>query len=198
MGRTARIVRGTGETKVTVKLDLDGSGQHNVDTGIVMFDHMLSQLARHGVFDLTVTSKAHVDPDGHHTVEDVGIALGQAFTKALGDRKGIVRMGHAFVPLDEALAMAAVDISGRGYAVVEVGFTSQAVGDLLTDLVRHFLETLAREGKMNLHVQVLKGSNDHHRLESMFKALARSLDQATRVDERIVGQIPSTKGVIET
>lgn len=196
MTRTASVIRETGETKVSVELNLDGSGQHQIGTGIVMLDHMLSQLARHGVFDLSVASSASIDPDGHHTVEDVAIALGQAFDKALGERKGIVRMAHAFVPLDEALAMVAVDISGRGYAVVEATFNSQAVGDLLTEMVRHFLETLAREARMNLHVQVLRGANDHHKMECVFKALARSLDAATRIDPRIAGQVPSTKGVL--
>jgi len=198
VGRTATIVRETGETSVTVELNVDGSGRHEVSTGLVMLDHMLSQLARHGAFDLTVRSQARMDPDGHHTVEDVAIALGQAFNKALGDKKGIARMAHAYVPLDEALAFVAIDISGRGYPVVEAQFGSQAVGDLLTDLVRHFFETFAREGRINLHAQVIKGVNDHHKVECLFKALARSLDAATRIDERVAGHVPSTKGVIQS
>lgn len=198
MGRTATIVRETGETAVTVELNLDGTGQHQVETGLVMLDHMLAQLARHGVFDLTVRSKARMDPDGHHTVEDVAIALGQAFNKALGDKKGISRMAHAYVPLDEALALVAVDISGRGYPVFDATFQTQAVGDLLVDLVRHFFETFAREGRINLHAQVLRGVNDHHKVECLFKALARSLEAATRIDPRVAGVIPSTKGRIES
>jgi imidazoleglycerol-phosphate dehydratase len=196
--RSAAIARETGETTVRVELALDGTGRHEVATGITMFDHMLSQLARHGAFDLTVRSTARMDPDGHHTVEDVAIALGQAFNKALGDKKGISRMAHACVPLDEALAFVAVDISGRGYPVIEAQFGARPIGDLLPDLVRHFFETFARESRINLHVQVVKGVNDHHKVECMFKALARSLSAATRVDPRMAGQVPSTKGVIES
>ncbi len=198
MARSAKIVRETGETNLSVEVNIDGSGQHQIETGLVMFDHMLSQLSRHGVFDLTVSSKAKMDPDGHHTVEDVAIALGQAFNQALGDKAGISRMAHAFVPLDEALAMVSVDLSGRGFPVIEAEFDGEVVGDLLTDLVRHFLETFAREGRFNLHAEVLRGVNDHHRVECLFKALARSLDAATRIDERISGSVPSTKGVIES
>ncbi len=198
MPRTAHIVRETGETSITVDLDIDGSGQHEVSTGLTMLDHMLSQLARHGIFDLKLTSKARLDPDGHHTVEDVGIALGQAFNQALGDKKGITRMAHAVAPLDEALAEVTVDISGRGYAVIEAKFTHQLVGDLQADLVRHFLETFAREGRITLHAAILKGVNDHHRVECLFKALARALDTATQIDPRIAGRVPSTKGVIQS
>ncbi|MSQ26404.1 MAG: imidazoleglycerol-phosphate dehydratase HisB [Dehalococcoidia bacterium] len=197
MARTATIKRETGETKVSLTLDVDGTGKHEVSTGLVMFDHMLSQLARHGIFDLRVQSKASMDPDGHHTVEDVAIALGQALNEALGEKKGLVRMAHAYVPLDEALALAVVDLSGRGYAVVQAEFREQAVGDLLTDLARHFMETLAREGKFNLHTHILAGLNDHHRVECMFKAVARALGAATRLDARIAGQSPSTKGMLE-
>ena len=197
MGRTATINRETGETKVSLTLDIDGSGKHEVSTGLVMFDHMLSQLARHGIFDLRVQSKASMDPDGHHTVEDVAIALGQALNEALGEKKGLVRMAHAYVPLDEALALAVVDLSGRGYPVIQAEFRDKAVGDLLTDLARHFMETLAREGKFNLHAHILAGVNDHHRVECMFKAVARALGAATRLDARIAGQSPSTKGMLE-
>ena len=197
MERTAKVVRETGETSVSVELHIDGSGKHEVGTGIVMLDHMLAQLARHGIFDLKLSSAARLDPDGHHTVEDVAIALGQAFNQALGDKRGISRMAHAFVPLDEAMAMVSVDISGRGYPVIDVSFGSQVVGDLLTDLVRHFLESFAREARINLHAQVIRGVNDHHKVECLFKALARSLDAATRIDPRI-GDVPSTKGTIES
>jgi len=198
MERTAKVARETGETSLSVEVNIDGSGKHEIETGIVMFDHMLSQLARHGVFDLKISSKAQMDPDGHHTVEDVAIALGQAFNQALGDKMGISRMAHAFVPLDEALAMVSVDLSGRGFPVIEAEFEGEVIGDLLTDLVRHFLETFSREGRFNLHAEVLRGVNDHHRVECLFKALARSLDSATRIDERISDSVPSTKGVIES
>ena len=198
MNRIATIKRETGETSVSVELNVDGTGQHAIETGLVMLDHMLAQLARHGNFDLKVNSTASMDPDGHHTVEDVAIALGQAFGKALGEKQGIVRMAHAYVPLDEALAFVAVDISGRGYPVIEAEFKQQAVGDLLTDLVRHFFETLAREARINLHARVIRGVNDHHKIECLFKALARALDMATRIDPRVGGEVPSTKGVIES
>ncbi|MEE9198787.1 MAG: imidazoleglycerol-phosphate dehydratase HisB [Dehalococcoidia bacterium] len=196
--RKATLERETSETKVSVELNLDGTGQSQVGTGISMLDHMLSQLARHGRFDLKVSATAGNDPDGHHVVEDVAIVLGRALGQALGDRKGIVRMAHAAVPLDEALALVAVDFSGRGYAVVDTPFSAEMVGDLLPDMARHFLETLALEGRFNLHAKFLAGINDHHKIEALFKALARALDAATRLDPRIAGQVPSTKGVIET
>ena len=195
--RKASLERETGESKVSVELDLDGTGQNQVGTGISMLDHMLSQLARHGTFDLKISASGRNDPDGHHVVEDVAIVLGRAFGQALGDRKGIVRMAHAVVPLDEALAMVVVDVGGRGYAVVDTSFSAEMVGDLLPDLARHFLETLALEGRLNLHAKFLAGINDHHKIEALFKALARALDAATRLDTRIAGQVPSTKGVIE-
>lgn len=198
MKRTAKIVRETGETSISLELDIDGTGLHEISTGLVMLDHMVSQLARHGAFDIKLTSTARMDPDGHHTVEDVAIAFGQAFNQALGDKKGITRMADAMVPLDEALSVVAVDISGRGYPMIQVTFETTTVGDLLTDLVRHFLETVSREARINLHAQVLHGVNDHHKVESLFKALAKSLDKATRLDPRISDVLPSTKGVIES
>ncbi|MFQ5933689.1 MAG: imidazoleglycerol-phosphate dehydratase HisB [Dehalococcoidia bacterium] len=196
--RKASLERATGETKVTVEVDLDGAGRHEVSTGLTMLDHMLSQLARHGAFDIRVTATCQTDPDGHHVVEDVAILLGRAFGQALGERKGIARMAHAVVPLDEALAMVVVDVGGRGYAVVDTPFGAETVGDLTPDLARHFLETFALEGKFNLHAKFLAGVNDHHKIEALFKALARALDAATRVDPRIADQVPSTKGVIES
>ncbi len=196
--RSATVHRETGETAVTVEIDVDGSGKSEVSTGLTMLDHMLAQLARHGVNDLRVESKATMDPDGHHTVEDVAIALGQAFNEALGEKRGIVRMATASAPLDEALATVTVDISGRGYAVINADFSIEVVGDLLTDLVRHFLETFAREARLNLHADVIRGTNDHHKVECLFKALARALDAATRIDPRVGGAVPSTKGVIES
>lgn len=194
--RRATISRDTRETKVSVELNVDGTGKYEVNTGITMLDHLLSQLARHGTFDLKVSATAEMDPDGHHVTEDVAIALGKAFREALGDRKGIVRMGHALVPLDEALAMVVVDIGGRSYAVVEADFQNEKIGDLEPDLARHFLETLALEAQMNLHAKLLSGINDHHKIEALFKALARALDAATAIDERIKGEVPSTKGII--
>ena len=196
--RSATVRRETGETTVAVEIDVDGTGQSEVSTGLTMLDHMLAQLARHGVNDLRVEASATMDPDGHHTVEDVAIALGQAFNEALGEKRGIVRMATASAPLDEALAMVTVDISGRGYAVISADFGIEIVGDLLTDLVRHFLETFAREARLNLHADVVRGTNDHHKVECLFKALARALDAATRIDPRVAGAVPSTKGVIES
>jgi imidazoleglycerol-phosphate dehydratase len=162
-----------------------------------MLDHMLAAFAMHGMFDLTVQATGDLEVDQHHTVEDVGICLGQAMLQALGDRKSIVRMGSAYVPLDEALSFAVVDISGRGYPVIELDFVGQSVGGLPVDLARHVLETVAMEGRINLHVRTVYGRNDHHKLESAFKAFARALDAATVIDPRRVGLVPSTKGVIE-
>lgn len=191
--RTATITRETGETKISVALSIDGSGKFEIKTGSEMFDHMLTHIAQHGLFDIKITASGW---DQHHVVEDVAIALGQALKKALGDKKGITRMGHAIVPMDEALALVAVDISGRGYAVMDASFKRKKIGDLETDLVRHFLETFAQEAKMNLYAQVTSGENDHHKAEALFKALGRALDSATKIDARLAGRVPSTKGVI--
>ena len=192
--RTATITRETGEAKISVALSLDGRGKFEIKTGSKMFDHMLTHIAQHGLFDIKIKASGW---DQHHVVEDVAIALGQALKKALGDKKGITRMGHAIVPMDEALALVAVDISGRGYAVMDASFKRKKIGDLETDLVRHFLETLAQEAKMNLHVKVPSGTDDHHKAEALFKALGRALDSATKIDARLTGKVPSTKGVIE-
>jgi imidazoleglycerol-phosphate dehydratase len=191
--RTATITRETGETKITVALSLDSSGKFEIKTGSEMFDHMLTHIAQHGLFDIKIKASGW---DQHHVVEDVAIALGQALKKALGDKKGIARMGHAIVPMDEALAVIAVDISGRGYAVMDASFKRKKIGDLETDLVHHFLETFAQEAKMNLYAQVTSGENDHHKAEALFKALGRALDSATKIDARLAGRVPSTKGVI--
>jgi imidazoleglycerol-phosphate dehydratase len=191
--RTANNTRETGETKISVALSIDGSGKFEIKTGSEMFDHMLTHIAQHGLFDIKITASGW---DQHHVVEDVAIALGQALNKALGDKKGITRMGHAIVPMDEALALVAVDISGRGYAVMDASFKRKKIGDLETDLVRHFLETFAQEAKMNLYAQVTSGENDHHKAEALFKALGRALDSATKIDARLAGRVPSTKGVI--
>ncbi|MFO8100589.1 MAG: imidazoleglycerol-phosphate dehydratase HisB [Dehalococcoidia bacterium] len=193
--RTAAINRETKETQVTLELNIDGTGACEIDTGIGMFDHMLEQLGKHGRFDLKLKARGDLNVDEHHTVEDVSLVLGQAFAEALGERRGIVRMGHALVPMDEALAQVAVDLSGRGYGEVEVKFEKEYINELPTDLIKHFFKSFAIEGRMNLHAGLLAGENDHHKAESMFKALARALDTATRIDERIAGEIPSTKGI---
>ena len=192
--RTATIARKTGETQISVTLTLDGSGKFDIHTGSNMFDHMLTHIAHHGMLDIKIKASGW---DQHHLVEDVAIALGQALNKALGDKKGITRMAHAMVPMDEALAMVVVDISGRGYAVLDMPFKRKKIGDLESDVVRHFLETFALEAKMNLHARVFYGADDHHKAEAVFKALGRSLGNATRVDSRIAGKVPSTKGRIE-
>ena len=192
--RSATITRETGETKIKVTLSLDGQGKFTIKTGSKMFDHMLTHVAQHGLFDINLTASGW---DEHHLAEDVAIALGQALNKALGDKKGIVRMGHAIVPMDEALATVVVDLSGRGYPVLDLQFTNRKIGDMESDMIRHFLETFAVEGKMNLHAQVLYGTNEHHKVEALFKALGRALGSATRIDPRIAGRVPSTKGKIE-
>jgi len=192
--RKAVVTRETRETSVKIQLNIDGSGQFEITTGIRFFDHMLSQLAQHGKFDLRLSATGS---DEHHVVEDVAISLGRAFSQALGDRKGIVRMSDAVVPMDDTLAMAALDISGRGYMAFEAVFENNSVADMSTDLVRHFFVSFASEAKMNIHAKVLSGIDDHHKVEALFKALARALDSATRLDERIAGRIPSTKDTIE-
>jgi imidazoleglycerol-phosphate dehydratase len=194
--RRATVERTTGETSISLSLDLDGSGNWQVETGLGFFDHMLSHIAKHGVFDLHLRAKGDLHVDPHHTVEDVGIALGQAFSEALGDRAGIVRAGSAYMPLDEALAFAAVDISGRPYAVLDLQLLGREVGGLEPDLYGHFFESFAASLGANVHVRVLAGVNDHHKAEAAFKALARALDAATRIDPRRGGDIPSTKGVL--
>ena len=192
--RKATVARETAETNVKVELNIDGSGQFQITTGMRMFDHLLSHLAQHGVFDIKISASG---PDLHHVVEDVAISLGKAFNQALGKKQGIVRMAHAVVPMDEALAEVAVDIGGRVYSVIETDFDEASIGDMDADLLRHFLVSLASEAKINLHAKVLSGINDHHKAEALFKALARALDEATRIDERIAGRIPSTKEVIK-
>ena len=192
--RKATVARETAETNVRVELNIDGSGQFQITTGIRMFDHLLSHLAQHGIFDIKISASG---PDQHHVVEDVAISLGKAFNQALGKKQGIVRMAHAVVPMDEALVEVAVDIGGRVYCVIEAEFNEANIGDLDADLVRHFLVSLASEAKINLYAKVLSGINDHHKAEALFKALARALDLATRIDERIAGRVPSTKEVIE-
>ena len=194
--RTAEISRQTDETQITIKLDLDGSGRHEISTGVGFLDHMLTHLAVHGLFDLTVQAKGDLHIDVHHTVEDVALALGQAFDQALGDRKGIVRMGDCFAPMDETLAHVALDLSGRPYAVVEADWHTPYVGNIPTTLFSHFFESFAVTARCNLHARVLYGRDDHHQAEALFKAWARALDQVTRIDQRRAGVIPSTKGTL--
>jgi imidazoleglycerol-phosphate dehydratase len=196
--RMTTVHRKTGETQIEITLNLDGRGQAQVSTGVGFLDHMLSALARHARFDLTVQATGDLHVDEHHTVEDVAITLGQALGQALGDRAGITRMGHALVPMDEALALVAVDIGGRGYAVFEGHFDTPRIGQMGTSLVPHFFESLATEARMNLHARLLAGRDDHHRAEALFKALARALHQATRPDPTLGGDLPSTKDFIAT
>jgi imidazoleglycerol-phosphate dehydratase len=191
--RTTTKARKTNETDIRVSLDLDGTGDHRINTGIPFFDHMLAQIARHGHFDLNVEAKGDLEIDGHHTVEDVGWVLGQALRDALGDSRGIVRFGHAYVPLDEALTRVVIDLSGRPYLVYKAEFKSPRIGDLQTELIEEFLKAFVQEGRFNLHVENLYGRNQHHIAETIFKATARALHTATRVEH---SEIPSTKGVL--
>jgi imidazoleglycerol-phosphate dehydratase len=181
---------------VFLELNLDGSGQYEVQTEIGMLDHMLEQLARHGLFDLTVDASGDIERDPHHLVEDVGLVLGQALNQALGERRGITRFGHAVIPMDESLVLVALDLGGRPFAGIDLKFEREAIGQLPAENVGHFFEALAQEGRLNLHVRELAGGNDHHRIEAAFKGLARALSTAVRVDERIAGQVPSTKDVL--
>jgi imidazoleglycerol-phosphate dehydratase len=192
--RKSNIKRTTQETNISLTLNLDGTGKHDISTGIKMLDHLLSQTAKHGRLDLML--KAAGD-DEHHVTEDIAICLGKAFNEALGEKLGIVRMADATVPMDEALANVAVDLSGRGYCVLEAEFMKNDMQGFSTDLIRHFLESFAMEGRLNLHARVLYGVNDHHKAEALFKALGRALDMATRIDKRISGELPSTKARIE-
>jgi len=176
-------------------LDVDGTGQHDVATGIGFLDHMLAHLAVHGLFDLTLQASGDLEVDEHHTVEDVALCLGQALDEALGDRSGIARTGHAFVPMDEALALIAVDLGGRPYTVIQADFATPRVGALGTSLIQHFLETLATHGRFNLHARIFYGYDDHHKAEALFKALGRALRAAAALDPRR-RDVPSTKGTL--
>jgi len=197
MNRAASVERKTGETDIVVRLDLDGSGRSDVTTGIGILDHLISQVARHGRIDIMLTARGDLHADEHHTVEDVALCLGRALSQALGERQGIVRMGHGIVPMDEALALVAVDLGGRGHCAFEACFGDVRLGELPTDLLRHFFASLAAEGRLNVHARLLAGTNDHHKAEALFKALGRALDAATRLDPRIAGETPSTKESIE-
>ncbi len=192
--RKSVIKRETRETKISLELNLEGGGNWQINTGIEMFDHLLSQMAQHGVFDLTISAAGN---DQHHVAEDVAICLGKAFAEALGEKRGIVRMADASVPMDDALATVVLDISGRGYTVLELPFSDNDMRGFATDLIRHFLESFAIESRMNLHARIIYGTNDHHKAEALFKALGRALDRATRIDERLCGELPSTKDLLE-
>ena len=192
--RRSIVKRETKETSISLELSIDGSGQYKINTGIKMFDHLLSQVAQHGRFDIKISATGD---DQHHLVEDVAICLGRAFGEALGEKRGIIRMADAAVPMDDALATVIVDISGRGYTVLDLPFTDNDMAGFPTDLIRHFLESFASEARLNLHALVVYGTNDHHKAEALFKALGRALDTATRSDERISGELPSTKGLLE-
>lgn len=192
--RKATIKRKTKETNITLDFNLDGIGISEVNTGIGMFDHLLSQVAKHGLFDLKVTASGD---DKHHLIEDVAICLGKAMNEALGEKRGIVRMADSSVPMDDSLAMVAIDIGGRGYTVLDLPFGGNDMVGFPTDLVRHFLESFAAEAKLNLHGRIIYGVNDHHKAEALFKALGKALCFATRINERITGNIPSSKEFLE-
>ncbi len=192
--RTATIKRETKETRIDLALELDGRGEWAITTGIKMLDHFLAQLAQHGRFDIRLAASGD---DAHHLTEDVAIALGKAFNHALGEKRGITRMGDATVPMDDALAQVAVDFSGRGYTVLKFEFAENDMFGFPADLIRHFLESFAAEARLNLHAGVPYGTNDHHKAEAIFKALGRALAQATAPDEKLAGGMPSTKGMVE-
>ncbi len=194
--RIAPIVRETGESKISVTVNLDGTGEVEVDTPVGFLKHMLHQIARHGLIDLKVEANGDLETGSHHTVEDTAIALGRAIDQALGDRKGIVRMADRTCPLDEALTHAVLDLSGRGYAVVNMGMDNN-VGEFPADLARHFFEAIAVEGRFCLHIRVLSGQNEHHVIESAFKAFARAMGDASRLNPRNLDTVPSTKGTLK-
>ena len=192
--RIAEVTRKTAETRIRVKVNLDGTGQSRLSTGIGFFDHMLDQIARHGLIDLDIEAEGDLHIDGHHTVEDVGITLGQAFHQAMGDKKGIRRYGHAYVPLDEALSRVVVDFSGRPGLVMDVPFKSGMIGAFDTQLTHEFFQGFVNHALVTLHIDNLKGDNAHHQAETVFKAFARALRAALERDPRAAGMIPSTKG----
>ena len=195
MDRIAEINRETGETKVKIRLDLDGQGSSEIQSPIGFMNHMLNALAKHSMMDLSVTADGDIETGSHHTIEDTAIVLGRCISQALGDRVGIVRMSSKSVPLDEALTSVALDLSGRGYPVVDMGSTSNS-GEFSLDMARHFFESMSIEGRFNLHLQVVRGSNEHHVIESAFKAFARALREAASIDERASYAVPSTKGTL--
>ena len=195
MSRTATCDRNTKETQIHIELNIDGTGQYNIDTGVGFFDHMLEGFARHGLFDLTVKVKGDTQVDAHHTVEDTGIVLGKAFLSALGDKAGIARFGYFILPMDDALVLAGLDFSGRMYFDFEADLKAERLGTMETEVVREFFMGLAGGVGMNLHIRQMAGENTHHVVEAMFKAVAKAMDMASKVDERIQGVL-STKGVL--
>ncbi len=201
MNRQSEQERKTNESTINVSLNLDGSGNANIDTGIGFFDHMLTHIAIHGIFDIQVKAKGDLHVDTHHTIEDVGIVLGKAFKQAIGDKLGISRIGHSYVPMDEALALVVVDFSNRPYSIIDIPWTGKYFGKQQDELIPftlidHFLQTFAIHASITLHVKVLYGKNDHHMAEAVFKALGSSLDKASRLDPKRQGSIPSTKGIL--
>ena len=194
--RIAEVTRNTRETRITVRVNLDGTGQSKLHTGIGFFDHMLDQIARHGLIDLDITAKGDLHIDGHHTVEDVGITLGMAVAQAVGDKKGLTRYGHAYVPLDEALSRVVIDFSGRPGLQMHVPFTRASVGGFDVDLFMEFFQGFVNHAQVTLHIDNLRGHNTHHQIETVFKAFGRALRMAIELDERMAGQMPSTKGCL--
>jgi imidazoleglycerol-phosphate dehydratase len=194
--RSAQIVRETRETRIEIEIDLDGAGMWQIDTGVGFFDHMLSHIAVHGLLDLTVRARGDLHVDAHHTVEDVGISLGLALREAVGDRKGIARYGQSLLPMDESLALVALDLSNRGLFAGDLPFSTPRVGDFDVELVAEFFRALAHNAGMTLHVRLLCGENTHHQIEAIYKGFGRALRQAVALDARQAGKVPSTKGVL--
>lgn len=192
MTRISNVSRKTSETDINIKMNLDGSGKYNISTGVNFFNHMLESFSKHSMIDLDVQATGDIEIDDHHTIEDVGILLGQAFSEAIGDKKGIKRMAHAIVPMDESVATVAIDISGRSYCNMNLKFKNEKIGDMTSDIVIHFFESFASSAKINIYGTV-EGVNDHHKAEAIFKAFAKSLKEAVKVEH---DQIPSTKGVL--
>lgn len=194
--RTAQIKRKTMETDIELDLDLDGTGKNDIDTGVGFLDHMLTLFSKHGRFDLEIFCRGDIYVDYHHTTEDIGIALGQAFDKALADKAGIRRYGNIILPMDEALILSAVDISGRGLLSYDMKIPTEKVGDFDCQLVKEFFQAFTREGKLTLHIKQLSGENSHHIIEGAFKSVSRSLKEAVSIDPALMGEVPSTKGVL--
>jgi len=194
--RTATVARNTLETQIEVTVNLDGSGQFNAETGVPFLDHMMEQIARHGLFDLDIKAKGDLHIDAHHTVEDIGITIGQALKQALGDKKGIIRYGHAYVPLDEALSRVVLDLSGRPGIEFDVTFNRDKIGEFDVDLFYEFFQGLVNHAGLSLHIDCIKGRNAHHIAETIFKAFGRALRMAVTLDQRALGQLPSTKGAL--
>lgn len=192
MARISNVSRKTSETDITIKMNLDGSGKYDISTGVNFFNHMLESFSKHSMIDLDVQAVGDIEIDDHHTIEDIGILLGQAFSEAIGDKKGIKRMSHAIVPMDESVATVAIDIGGRSYCTMKLDFTNEKIGDMTSAIVVHFFESFASSAKMNIYCTA-EGANDHHKAEAVFKAFAKSLKDAIKVEH---DQIPSTKGVL--